>query len=82
MDTSKLANWLEHYAEALEIPVWTSSEVAAASPDASGMWKVTVRSTQGERLFTVKHLVFSTGFGSYRGNLPVYPGMVGYTNFL
>ncbi|KAJ7135908.1 hypothetical protein C8R44DRAFT_769283 [Mycena epipterygia] len=72
----KLANWLEHYAEALEIPVWTSSEVAAASPDASGMWKVTVRSAQGEeRLFTVKHLVFSTGFGSYRGSLPVYPGM-------
>jgi len=72
----KLANWLEHYAEALEIPVWTSSEVTAASPDASGMWKVTVSNSQGEsRIFTVKHLVFATGFGSYRGKLPTYPGM-------
>ncbi|KAJ7648501.1 hypothetical protein B0H17DRAFT_1103099 [Mycena rosella] len=72
----KLANWLEHYAEALEIPIWTSSEVTAASQDASGMWRVTVRNGEGkERIFTAKHLVFATGFGSYRGNLPVYPGM-------
>ncbi|KAJ7180333.1 hypothetical protein C8R43DRAFT_972653 [Mycena crocata] len=72
----KLANWLEHYAEALEIPVWTSSEVTTASPDASGMWQVTVRDGQGNnRLFTVKHLIFATGFGSYRGKLPTYPGM-------
>ncbi|KAJ7498695.1 hypothetical protein FB451DRAFT_1334343 [Mycena latifolia] len=74
--TPALANWLEHYAEALELPVWTSSEVIAASPDPSGMWRVTVRNGQGqERIFTVKHLVFATGFGSYRGNLPTYPGM-------
>ncbi|KAJ7752730.1 hypothetical protein DFH07DRAFT_516852 [Mycena maculata] len=72
----KLASWLEHYAEALEVDVWTSSEVRAAAPDASGMWKVIVSNGQGEdRLFTVKHLVFATGFGSYRGNLPTYPGM-------
>ncbi|KAJ7904759.1 hypothetical protein B0H14DRAFT_2664275 [Mycena olivaceomarginata] len=43
----KLANWLENYAEALEIPVWTSSEVTAASLDATGKWKVTVTSSQG-----------------------------------
>ncbi|KAJ6515648.1 hypothetical protein C8R45DRAFT_957213 [Mycena sanguinolenta] len=72
----KLANWLEYYAEALEVPVWTSSEVTAASLDASGMWKVTVSNSQGSsRVFTVKHLVFATGFGSYRGRLPTYPGM-------
>ncbi|KAJ7490350.1 hypothetical protein B0H11DRAFT_2010164 [Mycena galericulata] len=72
----KLANWLEHYAEALEVPVWTSYEVTAATPDASGMWQVTVRNSQGGiRTFAVKHLVFATGFGSYRGNLPTYPGM-------
>ncbi|KAJ6598831.1 hypothetical protein DFH09DRAFT_1243368 [Mycena vulgaris] len=72
----KLANWLESYAEALEVPVWTSSEVTAASRDASGMWRVTVSNGQGkDRLFTVKHLVFATGFGSWRGNFPVYPGM-------
>ncbi|KAF7355516.1 hypothetical protein MSAN_01468600 [Mycena sanguinolenta] len=74
--SSKLANWLEYYAEALEVPVWTSSEVTAASLDPSGMWKVTVSNSQGaSRIFTVKHLVFATGFGSYRGKLPTYPGM-------
>ncbi|KAJ6539575.1 hypothetical protein B0H19DRAFT_1213485 [Mycena capillaripes] len=72
----KLANWLENYAEALEVPVWTSSEVTDASRDAAGMWKVTVsNSERGDRIFTVKHLVFATGFGSYRGKLPTYPGM-------
>ncbi|KAJ7930009.1 hypothetical protein B0H13DRAFT_2228389 [Mycena leptocephala] len=72
----KLANWLEHYADALEVPVWTSSEVTAASRDSSGMWKVTVSNGQEkDRIFTVKHLVFATGFGSYRGKLPTYPGM-------
>ncbi|KAJ6628886.1 FAD/NAD-binding domain-containing protein [Mycena sp. CBHHK59/15] len=72
----KLANWLEHYAEALELPVWTSSEVTSASHDASGSWQVVVSNGQGkDRIFHVKHLVFATGFGSYRGKLPIYPGM-------
>ncbi|KAJ6490350.1 hypothetical protein C8R47DRAFT_1273552 [Mycena vitilis] len=72
----KLANWLENYAEALEIPVWTSSEVTSASPTSSEGWSVTVSNAQGQpRIFTVKHLVFATGFGSYRGKLPTYPGM-------
>ncbi|KAJ7094555.1 hypothetical protein B0H15DRAFT_127960 [Mycena belliarum] len=75
----KIANWLEHYAEALEIPVWTSCEVTSASPGVDGNWKVTVSNGQGEqRHFKVKHLVFATGFGSYRGNLPVYPGMADF----
>ncbi|KAJ7781013.1 hypothetical protein B0H16DRAFT_1299386 [Mycena metata] len=72
----KLANWLEYYAEALEVPVWTNSEVTAASRDSTGMWRVTVSNAQGgTRVCTVKHLVFATGFGSYRGKLPTYPGM-------
>ncbi|KAJ7068507.1 hypothetical protein C8F01DRAFT_1247008 [Mycena amicta] len=72
----KLANWLEFYAEALELPVWTSAEVKSATTDDSGMWRVTVgRGAEQDRVFTVKHLVFATGFGSYRGRLPSYPGM-------
>ncbi|CAK5275373.1 unnamed protein product [Mycena citricolor] len=39
-------------------------------------WKVTVRNrVGGERILDVQHLVFATGFGSYRGALPTYPGM-------
>ncbi|KAJ7178918.1 hypothetical protein C8R46DRAFT_1071884 [Mycena filopes] len=72
----KLANWLEYYAEAIEVPIWTSSEVTTASRDPSGMWQVNVSNANGgNRVFTVKHLVFATGFGSYRGRLPTYPGM-------
>ncbi|KAJ7639050.1 hypothetical protein FB45DRAFT_740642 [Roridomyces roridus] len=72
----QMANWLEYYADVLDVPVWTSSEVKEAAPDASGAWKVTVKNAQGEeRVFQVKHLVFATGFGSYRGKLPTYPGM-------
>jgi cation diffusion facilitator CzcD-associated flavoprotein CzcO len=79
----KLANWLEHYTEALELPVWTSSEVTAASRHDDGRWHVTVRDgEQKEKIFIVKHLVFATGFGSYRGNLPTYPGMASSPNVM
>nr|GAT58193.1 predicted protein [Mycena chlorophos] len=71
----KLANWLESYAEALELPVWTSAEVKSATTNDLGMWRVTIGRDGQDRVFNVKHLVFATGFGSYRGRLPTYPGM-------
>ncbi|KAJ7288582.1 hypothetical protein C8J57DRAFT_1214695 [Mycena rebaudengoi] len=46
-----------------------------------GRWHVTVRDgEQKEKIFIVKHLVFATGFGSYRGSLPTYPGMASSPN--
>ncbi|KAF8143648.1 hypothetical protein K438DRAFT_1911041 [Mycena galopus ATCC 62051] len=72
----KLGNWLEHYAEAMELNVWTSSTVTSARPNASGAWEVVVaRNGDGiERRFTVKHVVFATGLGAGEGKLPTYPG--------
>jgi len=73
----KLANWLEYYAEALELPVWTSSEITSANQDQDNKWHLTVKRGSGaERKLVVNHLVFATGIagGSYR---PFhYPGLV------
>ncbi|KAF7778399.1 hypothetical protein Agabi119p4_2744 [Agaricus bisporus var. burnettii] len=72
----KLANWLEYYAEAMELPVWTSSTVASASQDSNNMWHVTVMCDDGsKRTFVVKHLIFATGFSGSSYDLPNIPGL-------
>ncbi|KAF9459685.1 hypothetical protein BDZ94DRAFT_1380914 [Collybia nuda] len=73
----KLANWLEGYAEALELNVWTSSTVVNATQDAStSRWHVLVRRGDGsERKFDVKHLIFATGLGGSESPIPKIPGM-------
>ncbi|TFK70712.1 FAD/NAD(P)-binding domain-containing protein [Pluteus cervinus] len=75
----KLAKWLEHYAEALEINTWTSTTVLNATQNESdGKWNVTVQRKVGdvvqERVFIVNHLVFATGYGSGVPHFPTYPG--------
>ncbi|KXN87226.1 putative indole-3-pyruvate monooxygenase YUCCA8 [Leucoagaricus sp. SymC.cos] len=77
----KLANWLEGYAEAMELNVWTSSTVTKAVQDSStGRWLVTVETKSSyselrKRDFNVKHLVFAQGFSGGRGYIPQYPGI-------
>ncbi|KAF9448562.1 FAD/NAD(P)-binding domain-containing protein [Macrolepiota fuliginosa MF-IS2] len=77
----KLANWLEHYAEAMELNVWTSSTVTKATQDSTtGYWEVTVQTNSDiakirTRIFNVKHLIFALGFSGGRGYVPHYPGM-------
>ncbi|KAG6839710.1 hypothetical protein C0991_012404 [Blastosporella zonata] len=71
----QLANWLESYAEALELNVWTSSSVISAVQDGD-LWKVSIgRGDGSERTFSVRHIVFATGLGSNDGVFPTYPGM-------
>jgi len=71
----KLANFLEAYAETLELSVWTSSEIHKTSwDDITKTWSVTIRRGDKEtRNFTVKHLVFTTGFGGGITNMPQIP---------
>jgi hypothetical protein len=39
----KLANWLEHYAEIMELNVWLSSKITSISQNAeSGKWDVSI----------------------------------------
>ncbi|KAG6855463.1 hypothetical protein H0H87_002427, partial [Tephrocybe sp. NHM501043] len=71
----KLANWLESYAEALELNVWTASSVVSATQEGES-WNVRISRGDGtERNFTVRHIVFATGLGSNDGVFPTYPGM-------
>jgi cation diffusion facilitator CzcD-associated flavoprotein CzcO len=77
---TQLANWLEHYAEVLELNVWTSSTTTSVSQDPNtNKWYVTVKRGQEgiERKFIVNHLIFATGLSGLP-NTPIYPGMVSF----
>jgi cation diffusion facilitator CzcD-associated flavoprotein CzcO len=71
----KLANWLESYAESLELNVWTSSTVVTASQsEATKKWDVVVKRGDGsERTFTVNHFIIATGFAG-KPYMPTVPG--------
>ena len=76
---TQLANWLEHYAEVLELNVWTSSTTTSVSQDPNThKWYITVKRSQDgiERKFIVNHLIFATGLGGPK--TPIYPGMVSF----
>lgn len=58
----KLADWLEFYASALELNVWTSSTISAASFDEkTRSWSVTVVRPSGPRQLQPRHVVLATG---------------------
>ena len=73
----KLAHWLEAYADAMELNVWTESEVISAHrDDEAGMWTVQIRRSDGtvvER--NAPQLVLATGGHSGVPKLPTIPGL-------
>lgn len=73
----KLAQWLESYAEAMELNVWTDSEVIGAHRDEqTSRWTVRIRRGDGsitER--TTPQVVLSTGGHSGVPKLPQIPGL-------
>jgi cation diffusion facilitator CzcD-associated flavoprotein CzcO len=72
-----LAGWLESYAQALELNVWTSTEfVGGAFDDATRMWTVRLRRADGTvREMHVSQLVFATGSVSGVPRIPALPGL-------
>lgn len=58
-----LALWFEAYAEAMEINVWTSTELVSGTYDErSGTWQALVRRADGsERTLRPRHIVFANG---------------------
>jgi putative flavoprotein involved in K+ transport len=72
----KLANWFEAYAEAVELNVWTGTELAGGAYDeAERRWRVTLRRADGtERAMRPRHLVFATGVSSIP-RTPELPGL-------
>lgn len=71
-----LANWFELYAEAMELNVWTGTELVGGSWDeAARCWEVTLRRTDGsERRMRPRHLVFANGVSTIP-KLPDLPGL-------
>ncbi|KAJ8073190.1 hypothetical protein PM082_020059 [Marasmius tenuissimus] len=72
----KMADWLESYAKALELNVWTSSTVTYASQGNDKKWDVRVEKSDGSvRDFRVNHLVFAAGIGDGCPKTPDIPGL-------
>jgi putative flavoprotein involved in K+ transport len=72
----KLANWLELYAEAMELNVWTGTEFAGGRyDDTAGCWVVQLRRGDGTtRTMRPRHIVFAVG-ASPIPKVPKVPGV-------
>jgi cation diffusion facilitator CzcD-associated flavoprotein CzcO len=73
-----LADWLESYAEFMELNVWTSTEFAGGEYDrAAGRWTVRLRRGDGsERVLRPRHVVMAPGVSSIP-HVPAVSGLDG-----
>ncbi|CAH0137361.1 NAD(P)/FAD-dependent oxidoreductase [Roseomonas sp. CECT 9278] len=71
-----LANWFELYAEAMELNVWTGTELTGGSWDeAARCWSVTLRRADGStRTMRPRHIVMANGT-STTPRMPDLPGL-------
>lgn len=74
-----LANWFELYAEAMELNVWTGTELVGGTWDeAARCWDVTLRRADGtERRMRPRHIVMANGVSS----IPIMPDLPGLKEF-
>ncbi|KAK4120608.1 oxidoreductase-like protein [Parathielavia appendiculata] len=76
----KLADWLESYVKALDLNVWTGSEMTACFWDKEHKrWTVDIRRIQGEghaeiRTMYPKHIIIATGHAG-KPYMPSIPGI-------
>jgi uncharacterized UPF0146 family protein len=76
----KLANWFEHYVEALDISYWSRTEFVSAQYDYDAeRWDATLRVGDSERHLRPGHIVQATGADAGAPNRPKLPGL---DNFL
>lgn len=75
----KLANWFEHYAEAMELNFWTGTELVDASFDGDRKtWSAILRLADGDtRTLSPKHIVMATGVSG----IPNMPDLTGLDAF-
>jgi cation diffusion facilitator CzcD-associated flavoprotein CzcO len=72
---AKLGNWLEYYAESLELPYWCDAKVTTADQDrVTGEWKVGINRGGTERTLAPKHVVMATSLAGVP-MMPKIPGM-------
>jgi putative flavoprotein involved in K+ transport len=71
------ADWIEFYARAMELPVWTSTRFEGAERDeAQGRWVARLRMADGtERIVRPRHVVMASGGVSGRKSYPKLPGL-------
>ncbi|CAM3318061.1 NAD(P)/FAD-dependent oxidoreductase [Nocardioides dubius] len=75
----KMGDWLELYATALDLNVWTEATVRHAElPDADGRWSVEVSRGDAVRTLRPAHVVVATGLS---GNRPFLPELTGVEEF-
>ena len=74
-----LANWFELYAEAMELNVWTGTELAGGTWDeAAQCWDVTLKRADGTtRRMRPRHIVMANGVST----TPIMPRLPGLDSF-
>ncbi|OBZ66258.1 putative indole-3-pyruvate monooxygenase YUCCA11 [Grifola frondosa] len=79
--SAKVADWLEAYAQSLQLNVWPSSNITRAQwDDTDKKWTVSIACDDGtDRSLRVKYIVFANGFG---GGVPSVPDVPGQDSFL
>jgi cation diffusion facilitator CzcD-associated flavoprotein CzcO len=75
----KLANWFESYADAMELNIWTGTELKNGTfDDTTGRWEIALRRHDGsERTLRPRHLIFATGVSA----IPIRPDAPGLDDF-
>ncbi len=75
----KIANWLEFYADTMEINIWNSTEFTGGTYDAKAdRYTLTVRRGDGsERILRPRHVIFATGVSA----IPIMPNLPGLDTF-
>lgn len=76
----KLANWFEFYADAMDLNVWTGTEMVAGSYDqAEARYDIDLRFADGTaRTVHPRHVVMATGVSA----IPVMPALPGLGTFV
>jgi putative flavoprotein involved in K+ transport len=74
-----LANWFELYAEAMELNVWTGTDLTAGAwDDAAQCWTVTLTRADGStRIMRPRHIVMANGT-STTPRMPDLPGLADF----
>ena len=75
----KIANWLEFYADTMEINIWISTEFTGGTYDAkANHWALKVQRADGsERTLKPRHVIFATGVSA----IPIMPDLSGLESF-
>jgi cation diffusion facilitator CzcD-associated flavoprotein CzcO len=75
----KVATWLEAYAEAMDLNIWTSTELVDASYEQDrGRWAANVTVDGAGRTLYPRHLVLACGAVSGIPHVPALPGLGGF----